>query len=274
MRLSVSVCAVLFTTACGGRATSPSIGGPTSDDRAAPTPGATGSVPPEPATSDGIADGGCDRPAPTISRGIAGLVYDGCDTPDCTGGPSSWWSVGVFAALPPLGPIDSPLAVGKPDSRGYYEIALEPGSYVVCAGHLEGGGIRVYGVCIDVTIGGGVSGFDYTSGPGGGAWFAGGSDCRVGGVRLPDATGSQDVSTGCSYPSANNDPRCPPSYSHAYQGESCSPVGLTCSYPGAGDGTSNGCFATAMMLCHGDGGIGDLGDSGADAGSGSWTTAQ
>jgi hypothetical protein len=78
----------------------------------------------------------------------------------------------------------------------------------------------------------------------------------------------------CSDLPANNDPRCPSSYSTGYQGMACSPKGLTCAYPGVGDQLPSGCFATAVMWCYGDGGIGDLGDGGPDAGPGTWTTAQ
>ncbi len=69
-------------------------------------------------------------------------------------------------------------------------------------------------------------------------------------------------SPACSYPPANNDPACPASYSYSFYQEACSPIGLTCAYPGAGDGLANGCFATAMMWCNGD------------AGTGTWTVAQ
>ena len=70
-----------------------------------------------------------------------------------------------------------------------------------------------------------------------------------------------DTSTTCSYPPANNDPQCPSAYSYSYYQQPCSPVGLSCAYPGAGDEV-NGCFATAMMWCYGD------------AGTGTWTVAQ
>lgn len=50
----------------------------------------------------------------------------------------------------------------------------------------------------------------------------------------------------------------------------CSPIGLTCAYPGQGDGTSNGCYSTAMGWCRSD--AGDAGDG--EAGSGSWVLAQ
>jgi hypothetical protein len=66
----------------------------------------------------------------------------------------------------------------------------------------------------------------------------------------------------CAYPAANNDPQCPASYSYSSYQQPCSPVGLTCAYPGQGDGLANGCYATAMMWCKGDGG------------TGTWTVAQ
>ena len=79
------------------------------------------------------------------------------------------------------------------------------------------------------------------------------------------------VDGGCTYTAANNDARCPANYAHTFQGEACSPIGLSCSYPGAGDGTPNGCASTAILSCHGDGGAED---SGADAGTGTWSAAQ
>jgi len=66
----------------------------------------------------------------------------------------------------------------------------------------------------------------------------------------------------CAYPATNNPPGCPPTYSHGYQGQSCPTLNLTCSYPGAGDGRSDGCYSTAMMWCRDDGG------------GARWTTAQ
>jgi hypothetical protein len=71
--------------------------------------------------------------------------------------------------------------------------------------------------------------------------------------------------------SSTNPPNCPPRYSHSYMGQPCSPIGLTCAYPGQGDGTFDGGYATAMMWCRGPGGIGD---AGGDAGYGTWVIAQ
>lgn len=67
--------------------------------------------------------------------------------------------------------------------------------------------------------------------------------------------------TACSYPPVNNDPQCPQTYSSSYEAQPCAHVGLACAYPGAGDEV-NGCYATAMMWCNGDGG------------TGTWTVAQ
>jgi hypothetical protein len=81
----------------------------------------------------------------------------------------------------------------------------------------------------------------------------------------------------CDYPPFANPVGCPTVYSYSFGGKPCNPIGLQCAYPGAGDGTSTGCFSTAMMWCRGaDGGISailDAGDGG-DAGTGTWTIAQ
>jgi len=69
---------------------------------------------------------------------------------------------------------------------------------------------------------------------------------------------------------AQNDPRCPspvPGIAAAYGSGQvpCSPIGLTCSYPNAGDCClSNGCYFTAQLWCAGDAG----------AESGHWFGAQ
>lgn len=83
-----------------------------------------------------------------------------------------------------------------------------------------------------------------------------------------------DVPVVCGYPPVANDPACPKAYTYNSHAP-CSPIGLNCSYPGAGDGTANGCYATAEMFCRGDV------DSGADAtgngdagGTGYWLSAQ
>lgn len=75
----------------------------------------------------------------------------------------------------------------------------------------------------------------------------------------------------CSYPPVANDPACPATYSYSYGGKPCSPIGLNCAYPGAGDGESNGCYATAELWCRGDAGAGG---GGADGGTGTWVFGQ
>jgi hypothetical protein len=104
-----------------------------------------------------------------------------------------------------------------------------------------------------------------------GAWACnvtsqGGSICSCdGGGVYPD------VPEPCPPPPpVVNDPRCPASYSMSYFMTACSPIGLTCGYPGAGDPSSNGCPSTAMMWCRGDGGADDP-DGG---GTGVWVVAQ
>ena len=78
----------------------------------------------------------------------------------------------------------------------------------------------------------------------------------------------------CVYTPVTNDPACPTVYSHTYGGRPCVPVGLMCGYPGKGDGQPNGCFSTAVLICTGDGGPGDL-DAGEDGGrAGTWIVGQ
>jgi hypothetical protein len=77
----------------------------------------------------------------------------------------------------------------------------------------------------------------------------------------------------CAYPVIQNDSRCPATYlGDAALAGPCSPVGLECEYPGAGDGDQATCSAaTAIMWCRAAGG-GDAGDGGASVGS--WIVAQ
>jgi hypothetical protein len=73
---------------------------------------------------------------------------------------------------------------------------------------------------------------------------------------------------------------CPASYSATYAGQLCSPAGLQCNYPGAGDIGANGCPAPGALFCEfPDSGIGEIPDAAifADAGDASvgyWTFAQ
>ncbi len=85
----------------------------------------------------------------------------------------------------------------------------------------------------------------------------------------PDDGGKADGGT-CSYPPSANDPGCPAHYDLSACSHPCTTPGLTCAYPGAGDGQSSGCLATAMMWCKVP--VGQ--DAGADGGGTSWTCAQ
>jgi hypothetical protein len=193
----------------------------------------------------------------TVRAGAYGQLVAGCDTPDCCDtvmGPGAW-GVGVFSSLPVPGGEAAPLAFAAPSTDGLYELALMEGSYVFCTGESLGAGrMRVEGACTNASLGAGLTRIDWTSGPGGGHWS-------------PSANP-------CNYPPSHNDPRCPSVYAWAYAGQSCPAKGLTCAYPGVGDEESNGCFATAMLWCYGNGGVGDLGDGGSDSGPGTWTAAQ
>jgi len=55
-----------------------------------------------------------------------------------------------------------------------------------------------------------------------------------------------------TYPAPNNPPGCPPRYSRAYAFVRCSPIGLSCTYPGAGDCMASGYCSTALMHCSPD----------------------
>jgi len=89
----------------------------------------------------------------------------------------------------------------------------------------------------------------------------------------PDASNDADRDSGgdggdsgvCA--PAHNDPACPATYSNTFVLQPCSPIGVSCLYPGFGDG--QGC-SPAELLCTGDGDAGD----GGDAASGTWTVGQ
>ena len=73
--------------------------------------------------------------------------------------------------------------------------------------------------------------------------------CSSGGTTTP-----HDASPDCGYPAVHNEAGCPATYSTATLPPTCAPVGLTCDYPGAGDGTSSGCASTAVLWCVDGGG--------------------
>ena len=122
---------------------------------------------------------------------------------------------------------------------------------------------------------------DYTCSCVSGQWscrlrFQGASICSCphGGTGGGTSGGTSGGTTTCGYEVANNDPRCPPTYSASRYGTSCYPVGLSCAYPGVGDGLPNGCYSTAMMWCKAPASDGGL-DAGVDpAASGTWVVAQ
>jgi hypothetical protein len=216
----------------------------------------------------------------TVCAGVYGQLVEGCDTPDCcdTVIGNANWGVGVFASLPESGEDAFPLAFAAPITDGLYQLALVEGSYVLCTGELVGGfRMHVEGSCTNEVIGKGLTRIDWTSGPGGGRWSRpkiGSGSAGDGQARSWAPPARCDAGSTCSYPPVQNDPRCPGAYSWLHQGTPCPSKGLTCAYPGQGDGESDGCFATAMLWCGGDAGIGDRGDGGPDAGPGTWTAAQ
>jgi hypothetical protein len=81
-----------------------------------------------------------------------------------------------------------------------------------------------------------------TCGNGGGSWSCGANDCHGG-----------DGGAACDY-DAGNDPGCPAAYSFSLSCfTACTPVGLSCLYPGAGSiAMSNGCQSAAQLQCVAD----------------------
>ncbi len=95
-----------------------------------------------------------------------------------------------------------------------------------------------------------------------------------------DATANDGGDASCDYVTdAGNDPLCPSTYSFSFNGTACPRVGLTCGYPGAGDQGTNGCFATAGLICNAaDAEVGSFDaaifDDAGDSGIGYWTAVQ
>jgi len=80
-------------------------------------------------------------------------------------------------------------------------------------------------------------------------------------------TGAQETTeagTDCGV--VHNEAGCPATYDTSALPASCAPIGLSCTYPGAGDG--NGCNA-ANLQCSAP-----PGDGGSDAGEGRWVATQ
>src|SRR5450631_1256739 len=78
-----------------------------------------------------------------------------------------------------------------------------------------------------------------------------GLSCTPG--ATPQAAACDASSNGYGAGSPLNDPSCPPTWSAATAvcalQEQCSPVGVRCWYPNAGDGLPNGCQADALFNC-------------------------
>ena len=79
-----------------------------------------------------------------------------------------------------------------------------------------------------------------------------------------DAGSSPDAGTDCGYAAVRNEAGCPPTYDTATLPPTCAPVGLSCSYPGAGDGVTAECAYAAGLAC-----VAGQGDAG-----GRWVAAQ
>ena len=107
------------------------------------------------------------------------------------------------------------------------------------------------------------------SGTGGTGGSGSGSGNKTGsGSSAPSAPSD---GSHCHYEEIKNPPGCPAKYRYYDLGR-CDTPGLECWYPGAGDGTSDGCWATALLACVADRET----DGGADggAGTGSWRASQ
>src|SRR5262249_43368258 len=84
-----------------------------------------------------------------------------------------------------------------------------------------------------------------------------------------DGAASDGGAVDCGATQAKNDPACPAMQKDVCAGtmQPCSHSGLTCMYPGQGDGPDqNGCFATAIAACRTPPGV--------DGGATIWTCAQ
>ncbi len=82
-------------------------------------------------------------------------------------------------------------------------------------------------------------------------------------LALDAGSTSEDAGNDCGFPIVHNEGGCPAAYDTATLPPTCAPVGLSCAYPGAGDGT--GCTAaTAALWCA----------AGSDGGANHWIAAQ
>ncbi len=81
------------------------------------------------------------------------------------------------------------------------------------------------------------------------------------------STGDQEPAEAGPDCGAANEAGCPATYDTSSLPAACAPIGLTCSYPGKGDG--NGGCNLANLQCEPI-----AGDAGADAGQGRWVATQ
>lgn len=110
----------------------------------------------------------------TVEHGVYGQLLNGCDTEDCTASYAVGLEVRIYDGdpTPADGPQDQgsydggtdlvPIARTTSSDRGFYEVALEPGSYFLCTNS-----------CTELTVpeAPGVTRIDWASGPGGGNWW-------------------------------------------------------------------------------------------------------
>lgn len=94
---------------------------------------------------------------PTITQGVYGTLVLGCDAPGCS---SSRIAGARVSALPAAVGLTERSAIS--DDDGFYEIALDPGEYVLLLDEL--------GAEQPLALGAGVTRCDWVSGPGGGDW--------------------------------------------------------------------------------------------------------
>jgi hypothetical protein len=106
----------------------------------------------------------------TIARGVYGQIVLGCDVVGCSDSYGKDIEVGAFATQPMPGEVLTPLASAVTDDQGFYEIALDPGTYFLQIDATSEPGFQDGTNSVEVMVQDGVSRHDFTSGPGGGFW--------------------------------------------------------------------------------------------------------
>lgn len=106
----------------------------------------------------------------TIDRGVYGQIVLGCDVAGCSESYGIGIEVGAFATQPMPGEALTPLASAVTDDQGFYEIALDPGTYFLQIDASSEPGFQDGTNSTEVMVQDGVSRHDFTSGPGGGSW--------------------------------------------------------------------------------------------------------